>query len=492
MSQSLRHYSSTIPIMAERQPTPSDSAPALGVAGFLRTFFRLMDENEVCYCILHSWGSLSASLMGDVDIAVYPRDRGKLSNVLQGLFEEGYCAIQHRWRGGRGRRYDFAWSGSEGMEFASIDSIDDYVENGLVLISNKNLLKDRRKVDEVWIASPVVEFTYLLAKKTVKGNVPRHQVERFKTLVLEIGTRETQRIAASLFGDARKEAVADACATGTIGALVGELRRPMFLTRIRKAPLGTLRFMVSEVPRVISRIVRPIGVFLVILGPDGAGKSTLVGRIAELLEQAAFNRFRLFHWRPNVVFSKPDTGVPSSDPHDEPPRGSLGSTAALLAILLDYILGYIFILRPFLARAGLVIFDRYYDDLLVDPLRYRYGGPMWLARLLRHFIPPPDLLFLVLDADEKVILARKQEVPPEELSRQRESYRLFTQESQHATLIRTDVGIEQTANEACRFIVDYLVQRFQRRYGPRIQGGNRKPHVEKADDLESTAVSTRD
>jgi hypothetical protein len=72
--------------------------------------------------------------------------------------------------------------------------------------------------------------------------------------------------------------------------------------------------------------------------------------------------------------------------------------------------------------SGLIMFDRYFQDLLVDPIRYRYGGPMWLPRLLNAFVPPPDLLLLVLDAAEEVILSRKRELPPVELRRQRASY----------------------------------------------------------------------
>jgi hypothetical protein len=109
------------------------------------------------------------------------------------------------------------------------------------------------------------------------------------------------------------------------------------------------------------------------------------------------------------------------------------------------------------------MFDRYFQDLLVDPLRYRYGGPTWFARLLNRFVPPPDLIFLVLDAEEEVILSRKREVPREELRRQRASYRQLTVDPR-ATLIRTDRGTEMTYEEACRFIVENMVERFQRQH----------------------------
>jgi thymidylate kinase len=153
-----------------------------------------------------------------------------------------------------------------------------------------------------------------------------------------------------------------------------------------------------------------------------------------------------------------------TNPHAKPVRGTSASVAALVVIFLDYWLGHLLVLRPFLARSGLVVFDRYFMDLLADPLRYRYGGPMWLPKFLFRLLPRPDLLFLVLDAEDKVILSRKREVVLEELRRQRAGYRQFTGREGKARLIRTDEGIARTVGEASRFVVEHLAQRFERRH----------------------------
>ena len=70
----------------------------------------------------------------------------------------------------------------------------------------------------------------------------------------------------------------------------------------------------------------------------------------------------------------------------------------------------------------LVIFDRYYDDILVDYKRYRYGGNVSIAKLVRYFIPKPDI-YLVLTTDASIIHKRKQEVSLKELERQICDYR---------------------------------------------------------------------
>lgn len=61
--------------------------------------------------------------------------------------------------------------------------------------------------------------------------------------------------------------------------------------------------------------------------------------------------------------------------------------------------------------------DRCYDDLVVDPRPYRYGGPLRLARL----VPRPRLVVL-LDAPPELLWASKREVAFEETARQRDAY----------------------------------------------------------------------
>ena len=197
------------------------------------------------------------------------------------------------------------------------------------------------------------------------------------------------------------------------------------------------------------------------MGPDGSGKSTLVQHLVDAA-RPLFRRDRVFHWRPMLLWRRKDA-TDITAPHGRPPYTSWWSTVRLFAHVLDYWLGYWFLIRPLLARSGLVVFDRYFHDVLADPFRYRFGGPMWLARSVARLVPKPDLL-LILDAPEQVIFSRKMEVLPEELGRQRPIYAQFANRFCHTRIIDSSVSAAQVASEAAKTVADHLANRFRQQH----------------------------
>ncbi len=162
------------------------------------------------------------------------------------------------------------------------------------------------------------------------------------------------------------------------------------------------------------------GLVVAVLGPDGAGKSTLIENLGQRFSALGVP-WRRFHWRvPWTVAERPWSPVP--DPHARPPRGTLPSVAKVLWYLITAWPCWWRNVRPFTRRGGWVVLDRCFTDLLCDPRRYRYGGPRWLARLVAALMPRPDRV-LVLAGDAGAIAARKQEVAFAELERQVAAYR---------------------------------------------------------------------
>ena len=160
--------------------------------------------------------------------------------------------------------------------------------------------------------------------------------------------------------------------------------------------------------------------FIAFLGCDGSGKSAVIQGVAARLE-AEGRPVTLGHWRPKP-FASSSSSTPSAadDPHGQQPRGFASSVLKLGWLWLNWWVAWCQYLRRD-SRQGFVLFDRYHGDLLVDPKRYRYGGPLWLARLASRWMPQPDLV-IYLDAPAEVLLSRKQEVSAAALKTSRAAY----------------------------------------------------------------------
>lgn len=144
------------------------------------------------------------------------------------------------------------------------------------------------------------------------------------------------------------------------------------------------------------------------------------------------------HLKPFLAVRRRDKAIINVVPHGKPARSVFTSLAKIWVWLVEE--WYVHLFKD--KKETLLICDRYYHDLLVDPMRYRYGGPLWAARLVGMLIPQPTL-WVLLDAPAQVLQARKQEVPLEETVRQRQAYLDFVRKQKSHAIIDASQSLDK-------------------------------------------------
>jgi thymidylate kinase len=336
-------------------------------------------------------------------------------------------------------------------EYLQLDACSHYVESHCFFFRDTELLAERRQHGNFYVAAPPMEFGYLLAKALCKGKAIAPKLARLKAL-WEREPEKTQERFQRLCGPGQ----------GNLGEWF--VRPAGDWERLREPLLKRHRFGLPdfsrEALRRCKRIVRPEGLHLSVLGPDGAGKSTLIERLGPLLQRPFFRRCSVFHFRPRI-FEKATDSSPVTNPHATQPRGRLAGIAKLFYYFADHLAGYFLKVLPAKVRNELVIFGRDFNDLLVDPLRYRLRQGC-LATFLAKLLPRADLT-LILDAAPEEIISRKAELTVAELERQRDAFKNLVITTPHVVVISAGAAPEQVARTACAAVIHFLAERQKQR-----------------------------
>ena len=414
---------------------------------FIEHYFRALAEHGIPAVILHGYEGLPLHWTSDIDFAVPRECLAKIPRICSEVGKALGWSATSPIHANLFSFYQIFFRMDCPEEVVQFDVCSDFVHSRCSLVRAEELLRDAGQKGVFRTAAPAAEFAYHLGKNLAKGRRIAHVLPRLRELAgLDTDGCETafHRLLGEKLGPLAKWLL---CNAEEWDGLAPTLRR-----RRHFGPL----LMLKETLRLLRRWCFPHGLQLVVLGPDGAGKSTLISALTRAMKPY-FRSVDYSHSRPCVLDPKPPGGV-VSEPHAQTPRSWPGCVAKTFYYLFDHWLGQLVRVRPALVRNRVVIFDRDFHDVIVDPTRYRMKGIGWLARALAWLLPRADIVF-VLDAPPELIHARKPELTVSELARQRAILRQLSETRRKWQLVDASQSQEAVAHEAIAAVLEKI--RFQ-------------------------------
>ncbi len=379
---------------------------------FLKNIFDFLNK-EVNYAVLRNFEGLPENNNSrDIDIAIEQKELKRIQPLLLALIEKcGWKIVTYlnsdrlvTWVCGIVQE-------NESVDLVQLDFFFHTSVYGLILIENNEILKSRQFNGKIYHANKAFEF---LDKYVYDRAVGADYPDKYQqTRLLAENDPQVTALLKKLFGKDSVSACDNASKT--------ELLKAALKCNFKKFGLSTIgHYLRFEYYHIKNYLRSNTGFSIGFTGPDGSGKTTVIDLLIESLGDVFRKAHAYYHFRPTLFGNlgdvaqsaglKKDVDRDYSNPHRGGKTGILNSLARLLYYSVDYILGYWLKVKTVTRITRIVIFDRYYTDIICDSRRSRiYLNPKFLYAFAKLFIPSLDYNIL-LTAPSDVILARKKEL----------------------------------------------------------------------------------
>lgn len=406
----------------------------------LKILFKSLESIQ--YCVLRNYSELPYSYDHDIDIYVSKNDRVRLKKTLKRIAESHNIDLIQTYRNYQYETIILTYFSDKGIEFIKLDIWWGITYRGINYFSNREILENITTKRGVKVLNSNYSTKLIFLKDVIhnKRIIKSTDVEKVTSMI------QSEKKFQRMFKKLPKDLLEQRC-TFTI-----KMYRMLL---IAKHLLRNNVLLLYSIPSYFVLRVRNLfrWNFIVLIGPDGSGKTTTYEFIKMKVEKILYDEVIYKHGRfkfykdLNEIFNK-RSKTNEYTMGNVNSRGKFREYLKIIFYLPDYILGYFYILIQS-ARNKLVIQDRYFYDYLYQPEYDSLNKK--LLRLLSHVIPKPRLL-LFLDCPPGRIHNRKPELSVDEIFRQQNKIKMIFK-----NYLRVDTGDIENLDYSLLMIIKKVI-----------------------------------
>lgn len=380
----------------------------------LNDVFSLFNE-KAKYAVLRNYEYLPEESGRDIDLIIEQKDFNKIMPTFIRIIKQfEYKIIISDKR----QFMHFIAIGkieNNSIDIISFDFIFHLHVKGIKLFETNKILKEREFNGKIYHVRKDIEFlSKYIYNKVFNAQFPS-KYNKLKNEAISKYSNEINETITSLFGP-------NIVSIEDVEQNKSYILQKYFIQNCKKKNLlGYYSDNICYYITQLHRLIKPNGISIAFTGPDGVGKTTVINKIIDYITPVTSTT--LFHHRPSLFGNlsnvahqaglKKEVDDDYTNPHRGKRNNIISSLVRLLYYSLDYILGFQAKVRKSLSCGEVVIFDRYYSDIIVDAKRssifLSHKFLYWFGNL---FIPSLNYNIL-LTARSETILARKRELDKE-------------------------------------------------------------------------------